>query len=70
VNNEDTSLNEAIVSDAHDVCSVHGAMSAVLTSLSRRMLRLERLLLTVLAVSVGLLGKDLLLPVLLKIIAP
>jgi hypothetical protein len=68
---ENTSLQEAIVEKGEDpnVCSIHKPLVTVITALSRRMRRVEIVGLALLAMTAGLLGKDLLVPLLLKILA-
>ena len=65
---DDTSLHEAIVTNRHDrTCPVHESMTMVLLGVSRRTKRIEVIGLILVGLTGGMLGKDLLLPLLMKL---
>ena len=69
---DDTALQEAILAESKkgQAPSVQEALINVVLNLSRRMKRVEVIGVAVLAMTSGLLGKDLLLPLFLKILGP
>jgi hypothetical protein len=67
---EDTDLQEAIVQNSTDpkVCAIHKPLVNVLGGLSKRMRRFEFVGVATMAMVAGLVGKDLLIPLLMKIL--
>lgn len=70
---DDTTLEEAIINKSGDdkgTCNAHAALIVVIKTLAFRMRRIERIGVIIAALLTGLLGKDYLIPLLSKIIAP
>ena len=70
-NANDTDIQEVVLAESNDpkVCTVHRAVVVVLTGLSQRVRRIEAVGICILALTGGIFGKDLIMPLIMKIIA-